>query len=478
MNKFQEHLQNLDLEATHSSIQSRFYDPLKKEFKFYRGLDGITFKHYMKDPSAKLQAVKRRMMRPSRALDAHGKPKTPSRFTFSPFEQFSVPKKAGSTETRPLSKAAINSIIAQRMLASYMTPILDPLFIDGSYAYRPKKSAKQAIIATQKAITSGYKWVLDADISKYFDNIDHGTLLEQVKTVFPGEASFQHLIYRFLKTGHVDITGYKKKRKLLGKIRSPKIAEKPGYVPRTKGIPQGGILSGLLANLYLHQFDTALKQHFPDTVYIRYADDFLIFAESEKQLILIKRYIRFYLRVALKLDLHPKKTHIREIGTYQEGKAEPFVDFLGYRICQKNKVKIQPQNIKAFKIKLREIVSEWVKSKEGVGKLITRINQKLKGRLYDFGIYGSYFVGKNWTAYFSLISHHGQLKELDDWLAGEIVRAARIKWEPKYTRLYLKNTKSPKLITLVGLHYKMLKETKRLKQLRAQQRITPLFSKV
>ena len=107
-----------------------------------------------------------------------------------------------------------------------------------------------------------------------------------------------------------------------------------------------------------------------------------------------------------------------------------------------------------------------------------KINQKLKGRLYDFGIYGSYFVGKNWTAYFSLISHHGQLKELDDWLAGEIVRAARIKWEPKYTRLYLKNTKSPKLITLVGLHYKMLKETKRLKQLRAQQRITPLFSKV
>ena len=460
----------LDTTELHKEMKNRFYDSLTNRIKPYSGADGMTVKRYFKDPFTVIETIRRQICSPSRRLDGLGKPLTPTRFVYTPFLQFEVPKRPRSKETRKLSKASIRNILAQKMIIRFITPILDQRFIEHSYAYRPKKSAKMALCQVQKLIHEGYVYLLDADISKYFDNVRHDILLKKVEAEFPNEPELLRLIYRFIKTGWIK----KPRRKSLriGKIREPIQTDETGkiisgnYYRREKGIPQGGILSGLLANLYLNEFDHAVMERFPHAQYVRYADDFLIFFKTQNESEEAKQFVATFLLSQLSLELNKDKTHNRQISKPCSNKAEPFVDFLGYRICQ-NRIKIQPKNIRAYKDKMNEVLRKWLKSKELVGTLISRINRKIEGKLYEFHAEaGSTMVCRNWTAYFSLITSHGQLKELDDWLSAAILKAIRAKKIANHSRQTLK---SRHLRTLVRLHYKMRKEGARQAKLRAEQ---------
>lgn len=456
--EFIKYVLRLDAEELKQEMHDRFYDTLLKRDKPYSGADGMTVGKYRRNADAIIHTIKRQICRPSRTLDEHGKPKTPTRFVYTPFLQFEVSKKPKGNGTRKLSKASIKNILAQKMMAKYMTPILDKHFIDHSYAYRPKKSAKQALRQVQKLIHEGYVHVLDADISKYFDNVRHDLLLAKVKAHFPHEPELCHLIYRFIKTGWIKKPT--KKAPLQGKIRQPIVKDEAGnivqgnYHKREKGIPQGGILSGLLANLYLNDFDHVILERFPAVRYVRYADDFLIFCSSSSECHTVKYFVEEYLAGQLGLELNPKKTNFRQVAEPRLKKTEPFVDFLGYRVCA-DRIKIQPKNMQAYKNKMAEVIKRWLKSNELVGTLIRRLNRKIEGKLYEFnGNTGSTMVCKNWTSYFSLISGHGQLKELDDWLFALVLRAIKGKNISNHTRQTLRNRK---LLTLVRLHYKMKK---------------------
>lgn len=460
----------LDTAQLNQEMENRFFDKLKKRYKPYSGADGVTAKQYRKDPLAIIRTVQRQICSPSRQLDIYGNPKTPTRFVYTPFLQFEVPKRPRSKETRKLSKASIRNILAQKMMAKFMTHIIDQHFIEHSYAYRPKKSAKKALMQVQSLIQAGYVHVLDADISKYFDNVRHDVLLKQVASLFPNEPELLHLIYRYMKTGWIKEAS--KNQPITGKIREPIQKDEAGniirgnYCKRTLGIPQGGILSGLLANLYLNDFDHALLERFPNVRYVRYADDFLIFCQSLQECNKTHQFAESYLSTHLGLELHPKKTRYRQIAEPRLKRAEPFVDFLGYRVCEK-RIKIQPKNMRAFKDKMTEIINQWAKSKELVGKLISRINRKIEGRLYEFNTeVGSTMVSQNWIAYFSLLTSHGQLKELDDWLSAAMLKAIRAKKIANHSRKTLKNRH---LLTLVRLHYKMKKEGARQAKQRAEQ---------
>ena len=461
---------SLDTAQLNKEMENRFYDKLKDRHKPYSGADGMTAKRYRQDPFPIIHSIQRQICSPSKQLDAQGKPKTPTRFVYTPFLQFEVPKRPRSKDTRKLSKASIRNILAQKMIAKFMTPIMDQGFIEHSYAYRPKKSAKQALRQVQKLIKEGYVHVLDADISKYFDNVRHDILLGKVENVFPNEPELLHLIYRFMKTGWINRPN--KNSQLQGKLRSPIIKDEAGqilkgnYHSRKLGIPQGGILSGLLANLYLNDFDHAIQAKFPNVRYVRYADDFLIFCRTLNEYQSVRAFVETYLIGQLGLELNLKKTDHRQIAEPRLKKAEPFVDFLGYRVCE-NRIKIQPKNIRAYKDKMTEVINDWLKSEGLVGTLIRRINGKIKGRLYERSVEtGSTLVCRNWTAYFSLITGHGQLKELDDWLWAAILRAIKAKKIKYHTRQILRNRK---LITLVRLHYKMKQERARQAEQREQQ---------
>lgn len=461
---------SLDTAELNNEMDGRFRDKLKKRYKPYVGADGITVGQYKKNPYAMIHAIQRQICSPSKTLDENGTPKTPTRFVYTPSLQFEVPKRAGSKETRKLSKSSIKNILAQKMMAKFMTPIVDQYFIEHSYAYRPKKSAKQALKQVQKFLKEGYVHILDADISKYFDKVGHERLLKKVEVIFPEEKELQHLIYRFIKTGWMKEQA--KNCPIKGKIRAPIQKDEAGniirgnYHKRTIGIPQGGILSGLLANLYLNDFDHALLKRFPDVKYVRYADDFLIFCKTYNEPRAVRQFAEYYLLSELGLEFNNDKTKYLQITEPRAHKPDPFVDFLGYRVCQ-NKIKIQPKNMSAFKAKITEVISKWLKSEELVGRLISRINRKIEGRLYEFNAEaGSTMVSQNWTAYFSLITSHGQLKELDDWLSAAMLKAIRAKKIANHSRKTLKNRH---LLTLVRLHYKMRKEGARQAKLREQQ---------
>jgi RNA-directed DNA polymerase len=217
--------------------------------------------------------------------------------------------KAGGGE-RKLGIPTVSDRIAQMVVKSRLEPAIDPLFHPSSYGYRPGKSALDAV---GQARRHGWKydWVLDLDIKGFFDNIDHDLLMRAVKK-HAKEAWIILYIERWLKAPAQD--------------RDGQVTE------RVKGTPQGGVISPLLANLYLHYgMDVWLRKNFPQTPFERYADDAIAHCRTEAEAQRLKDALEARMREC-RLELHPEKTKIvyckdeDRRGTYQHEKF----DFLGY----------------------------------------------------------------------------------------------------------------------------------------------------
>lgn len=219
-----------------------------------------------------------------------------------------IPKKSGGTRT--LGIPTVADRVAQTVVKLELEPALEPHFLPDSYGYRPNKSALQAIEVTRKRCWR-HDWVLEFDIKGLFDNIPHDLLLKAVD---------RHTENRWVRL-------YIRRW-----LRAPVQGPEGDPIARDKGTPQGGIVSPLLANLFLHDvFDKWLQVHYSHVKWCRYADDGLVHCNSEAQ-------ARFLLRVISQrfrecgLELHPEKTKIvyckddRRRGTYRN----TAFDFLGY----------------------------------------------------------------------------------------------------------------------------------------------------
>jgi len=204
-----------------------------------------------------------------------------------------IPKKQGGK--RPLGIPTVGDRIAQGVVKDYLEPSLETIFHSSSFGYRPGRSAHDAIKQCQTNCTK-YAWVLDVDIKGFFDNISHEIMLQQIQ---------QHttekwvLLYaeRWLKAGVEQ--------------------EDKSIMARTKGTPQGGVKSPLLANLYLHRgFDKWMDEVYPQNPFERYADDIVIHCSSkeEAEKLLEKLKIRMQ---EYELELHPDKTKIVYCKNYQ-----------------------------------------------------------------------------------------------------------------------------------------------------------------
>lgn len=195
-----------------------------------------------------------------------------------------IPKAAGGV--RPLGIPTVADRIAQMVVKMVLEITVEPYFHPDSYGYRPHKSAHQAIgMARQRCWE--YRFVLDVDIKGFFDNIDHELLMKAVRK-HSKENWVAHYIERWLKAP-VQLVD--------GTLES-----------RDRGTPQGGVISPLLANLYLHYaFDLWMKRNYPRCPFERYADDIVIHLRSEKQAIMIREKLEERLREC-KLELHPVKT--------------------------------------------------------------------------------------------------------------------------------------------------------------------------
>lgn len=219
-----------------------------------------------------------------------------------------IPKKDGGV--RLLGIPTVSDRIAQTVVKMVLEPTVDPKFHPDSYGYRPKKSALEAVAQAKQRCFDHY-WVIDLDIKGFFDNIDHDLMMKAVRHHTKCKWILLY-IERWLK--------------------APLQREDGTLVKRSKGTPQGGVVSPLLANLFLHHaFDEWIKRKYPQVCFERYADDIVVHCKT----MTLAKQLRQAIGARMadcKLELHPEKTKVvfcRKDGRVGWGHPESF-DFLGF----------------------------------------------------------------------------------------------------------------------------------------------------
>jgi group II intron reverse transcriptase/maturase len=264
-----------------------------KSNKGAAGVDGQTIEQFEADLKGNLYKIWNRM--------------SSGTYFPPPVRAVSIPKKSGGE--RILGVPTVSDRIAQMVVKQLIEPDLDPIFLPDSYGYRPRKSALDAVGVTRERCWK-YDWVLEFDIRGLFDNIDHELLLRAVRKQVKCNWALIY-IERWLKAP-MEQDGIRKER--------------------TLGTPQGGVISPILSNLFLHYtFDLWMKRTHPGLPWCRYADDGLVHCRTEQEAEALKAELRARL-AECHLELHPTKTKIvycrdgKRKGTYSNVKF----DFLGY----------------------------------------------------------------------------------------------------------------------------------------------------
>lgn len=225
-----------------------------------------------------------------------------------PVKGVPIPKKSGGV--RMLGVPTVADRVAQTVVKNVLEPILEPLFHRNSYGYRPGKSALDAVAMVRRRSWE-YDWVVEYDIKGLFDNIDHELLLRALRKHCQTPWILLY-IERWLK--------------------APMEGEDGKLVERAKGTPQGGVVSPLLANLFLHYaLDVWLVRNMRSVRFVRYADDGVIHCKSEEQAKLVMRMVQDRLREC-RLEMHPEKSRIVYCKDVNRQEVYPVIQFtfLGY----------------------------------------------------------------------------------------------------------------------------------------------------
>ncbi|HAD34036.1 MAG TPA: group II intron reverse transcriptase/maturase [Chitinophagaceae bacterium] len=223
-------------------------------------------------------------------------------------KQVAIPKKCGGV--RNLGIPTLLDRIAQQVVRKHLERIVEPLFHKSSFGYRPKRSSHQAV-EQANANSFNQDFALDLDIKGFFDNIDQELLMKAVQHYCSDKWVLLY-ISRWLKAGVVQHDG--------------------NFQPTLTGTPQGGVISPLLANIFLHVvFDKWMEKHHPEKPFERYADDIVVHCKTEKQAQFMLRAIAERMNIC-KLNLNMEKSKIVNLRGYSEKKYAKGFDFLGFTI--------------------------------------------------------------------------------------------------------------------------------------------------
>jgi RNA-directed DNA polymerase len=293
----------------------------------------------------------------------------------SPVRRVEIPKPSGGP--RILGIPTVQDRCIQQMMLQVLTPILDPNFSEHSYGFRPGRSAQDAVRAAQQYAQEGKDWVVDIDITKFFDQVNHDILMGRMGKVIRDKRVL-HLIGKYLRRG----------------------AMVEGVVEASaEGTPQGGPLSPLLANLYLDALDQELDRR--GHCYCRYADDCNIYvgsqAAAERTLASLRDWIEKHLRL---------KVNAAKSGTGRIWERK----FLGFRLNRQLRIGIAPESVERFNTKVREM---W------------RGNQSRSSKeLRD--LWQSYVRG--WWGYFRLAEDRAAISRREGWMRRHIRKCFWLRW--------------------------------------------------
>ncbi len=282
----------------------------------------------------------------------------------NPVKQVAIPKKDGGE--RLLGIPTILDRVAQQVVKHHLEKALEPIFHTDSYGYRPHRNAHQAV-AKSNSRAYNYDFAIDLDIKGFFDNIDQG-LLEKALVHYCKEKWVLMYVKRWLNAGLITKDGQQH--------------------PTIKGTPQGGVISPLLANLYLHVvFDKWMKHNHPDNPFERYADDIIVHCKTERQTLFVLKAIEERMQIC-KLELHPLKTKTVNLRGRSVEKYPKRYDFLGFSIqpsgvSTKMGVMAMPgtfvsiKSKKSILLKMKEWnIHKWRKPIEEIAK---ELNPRIRG---------------------------------------------------------------------------------------------------
>ena len=278
----------------------------------------------------------------------------------------------------------------QQAITQQLVPIYEPLFADGSYGYRPNRSAKEAIRKVKEYAGQGYTFAAVLDISKYFDTLNHEILINLLRKDVKDERVVQ-LIKRYLKSG---------------------VMENGVVIETEEGSPQGGNLSPLLANIYLNEFDQEFQKR--GVPCIRYADDIVLLAKSKRASERLLGSSTKYLEEKLKLTVNREKSRTVSVFAIRNFR------FLGFALGRNGSgiyVRVHPKSWKKFKSRLKDLSSR-------------RSVQSIKPSLEKIKVYA-----RGWLNYYGIASMKSNIEEINGWLYHRIRMCIWKQWKKPKTKV-------------------------------------------
>ncbi|MCP4678650.1 MAG: group II intron reverse transcriptase/maturase [Deltaproteobacteria bacterium] len=306
------------------------------------------------------------------------------RYEPSPVLKVEIPKPGGKG-MRMLGIPTVQDRLVQQALNQAMQPVFEPGFSESSYGFRPGRSAHDAVVAAREHVASGRRWVVDVDLEKFFDRVNHDVLMARVARKIE-DTRVLRLIRKFLQAGIMD----------------------SGLVSaRTEGTPQGGPLSPLLSNILLDDLDWEMEKR--GHKFCRYADDCNIYVRSQRAGERVLKSLSRFLEKRLRLKVNQDKSAVDRPWKRK---------FLGYSMTwhMKPRLKVAPQSVKRLKDKLRE------KFRQGRGRNIGKFIEELVPLL------------RGWVNYFRLAQVKNTFEVLDEWIRHKLRCILWRQWKRTYTR--------------------------------------------
>lgn len=301
-----------------------------------------------------------------------------------PVRRVEIPKPDGGV--RQLGIPTVLDRFLQQAIAQVLTPLFEPIFSNHSYGFRPGRNAHQAIKQAQEYVQAGYEWVVDIDLEKFFDRVNHDMLMARVARVVKDKRVLK-LIRAYLNSG-VMVNGV--------------------VMDTEEGTPQGGPLSPLLSNIMLDDLDKELEKR--GHKFVRYADDCNIYVQTQRAGERVMESVKTFLEKKLKLKVNPKKSKVDRATRVK------FLGFSFYKRKGEVLIRVATRSLERFREKLRRLTKRTRSGK--LEDIIQEINQ------YTMG----------WMGYYRQANTPSVFEGLDSWIRRRMRQMVWKRWKRGTTR--------------------------------------------